>query len=317
MDPLFIMGIDNELVLLPQTLPVVKKTERFNKAKFESFECVARNCALGCGILMFCTPFENVIQAVVVDSGFNTSSFYCMLAAKLMRCDIEVHAISNSVNWMYDDSYIDQHTTFHSHCSIESTFLFEEIVPEIVFLDVCNCAHTILDDIFLTLDSMNRNGGVWGISFNGTRHVPTKTNLKRRKVELKFRPYNSNNETLREWMLAYCIDAGKRAQFYISLYWEDKNNGVITFLFRVAPYITKSHIFSSYGLINLFWSSPLLTPILLSNSGVLYRHLMFVLGKHEKYVTLMQTLESNMRHYVTTQLQTKSIQEVCALYLEL
>lgn len=312
MDALFEQTEDDQLVLLPQTLPIISKHERFSRDKFESFECLARNCALLWGILFYCQPYNgSSFQAVVIDSGFNMSSFYCMLAANILRCDIEVHAISNSVDWMYYGP-IDTHTHFNSYNSVKSAFSHKTIVPEIVFLDACNCAHTLLGDIFTTLDSMNSAGGVWGISFNTTRHIPTETTLKKRKIVSNIGPYDGK-ETLRDWMLLYCVNTGIRAKFHLSLYWEDKNNGVITFLFRVTPRRVEPQMVSSFKVITGIWSLQSNRQVLLNHGGVMFYHLLRILGERDEYATFLETLESEMRACIIKKLQTKSLQELLKL----
>lgn len=307
MDHLFCCDDNNKLSLLPQVMSIISNKERFDKSKYESIECLSRNSALAWGIQHFCNAYsdENGVsctQALVVDSGFNMTSFFCMIAAKLIAVDMEVHAISNSVYWDYNGN-VDEHTAFYSYQTIEQTLSFIEVTPEIVFLDVCNCVHTILGDIVETLEGMSDKGGIWGLSFTSSHFSPTNETIKLdqqpsrvKKVIKDYRvgSYDSKKMDLRDWVLKYCLVAGINAKFHLQLYWEEKVKATTTMLFRVVPITKKApipFIISSKEAIVEFWSQPSLRSLLTSHKCIFIKHFCNILGDDEEYSDFLESIK--------------------------
>ncbi len=247
---LYRIDSQGKLVLLPVLGAHAEPGETFPAGdKFFSPECGGRNTAAAHLLRECCHAArrlgERYVRFVVVESANNLSIFYAVLVAlQEPGVHVELHAISRHVTWSKNQyELVKGRVSFFWHASTKAyhKFMGKQASVDVFFLDTCNSIFTMINDVYETLDTLNRGGGVWGITWTNNRHGPTKKNLANHAndhtrellAELK-RTWTAGQDRT-DWVLRYCHLAASRAGFALRVAYADEVKEVTTMLFRAVP----------------------------------------------------------------------------------
>ncbi len=246
------------LSFLPQVRARALHNERYRTADKQVAPCTGgRNSMIGLlvgetGVVVARTPKRDhrYLRIAVIESANNLTSYYAITAAVAEGVHAEMHVISSAVHWGRDQyELLKNRASFFSNYDTVGDMMkyVDGESLDICFLDACGSIHKLLNDVFITMDALNKTtGGAWGATWMTSRHIPSED-----KEEVYFNGITNylvkdiggayvatskgGEELLNDWMHRYCVRAGEMAGFEMRLAYQDCTPKVCTQLYRAVP----------------------------------------------------------------------------------